>query len=111
MLNKLPFAKKLRADSTNVENIFWYYCRDRRFEDHKFRRQVPIGTYIVDFVCHEKFLIVEFDGGQHNTPENQAKDEVRTNYLKSRGYTILRFWNNEFLENKEGVLSEIKKYL
>ena len=77
----------------------------------KFKRQYPIGNYIVDFVCIEKKLIIEIDGGQHNEKDNIKYDNIRTQYLESAGYKVIRFWNNDVFENIEGVLSEIEKHL
>jgi very-short-patch-repair endonuclease len=110
MINKLKFAKLLRTNQTDIEMSFWYYCRAKRMQGIKFKRQATIGKYIVDFVCYEKSLIIEFDGGQHNELEIQQKDIERTKFLESRGFRVLRFWNNKFLENKEGVLDEINKF-
>jgi len=82
----------------------WILLRDRRLAHLKFRRQQAIGTYIVDLFCGQKRLIIELDGGQHN---GSIKDEERTAWLESRGYKVLRFWNNDVLKNKEGVLTAI----
>ena len=83
----------------------WKYLRDRRLQGLKFRRQEPIGKYIVDFICYEKKLIIECDGGQHKL--QAAKDELRDKWLKEQGYKVLRFWDNEVLQNIEGVLEAI----
>ncbi len=101
-------AKKLRANSTEPENIFWFEVRDRRLNGRKFRRQCPVDPYIVDFLCLEQKVIVEIDGGQHN--EN-TKDKVRDEYLSSLGFKVVRFWNNEIQENLEGVLSTLTQTL
>ncbi|HZU89931.1 MAG TPA: endonuclease domain-containing protein [Stellaceae bacterium] len=83
--------------------------RSRQMEGYRFRRQVPIGRFIADFVCHEVRLIVEIDGGQH---DSAAEPEVRrTRFLESEGYCVLRFWNNEVLENLDGVHAIIAGYL
>jgi very-short-patch-repair endonuclease len=95
----------LRQDSTPAENRLWYVLRNRGLAGRKFVRQVPIGPYIADFVCREIGLVVELDGGQHAT---STSDEVRTAYLNAQGYSVLRFWNNEVLENRDGVLSAIQ---
>ncbi len=108
---KLPFKKLLRLNQTDTENIFWYHFRAKRFQGFKFRRQVQIENYIVDFVCYERNLIIEFDGGQHNDPYTQEYDHKRTTHLEKLGFSILRFWNNEALVNQEAVLEEIEKYL
>ena len=83
--------------------------RDRRLCGYKFRRQVPIGPYIVDFVCYRSKLIVEVDGGQHQ--EQGQYDDIRTEWLESEGFTVLRFWNNDVLENRAGVLEKIRSVL
>ena len=82
----------------------WMLLRDRRLAHLKFRRQFPIGPYFVDLFCAAKSLIIELDGGQHN--ENPA-DEKRTAWLESRGYKVIRFWNNDVFKNPEGVLTTI----
>ena len=83
--------------------MLWFRLRDRRLNGLKFKRQVPIDKYIVDFCCAEARLIVELDGGQHAT-----RDETnRMAILESMGYLVLRFWNNEVLQNTEGALEEI----
>ena len=111
MNNKYNIARKLRKNSTEQEHKLWSILRNRQFYGLKFKRQVPIGQYIVDFVCEEKRLIIELDGGQHNEPESILKDENRTNYLNSRGYKVIRFWNNEVNDNLEGVYLKIKEVL
>jgi len=83
----------------------WFLLRDRRLNGAKFRRQVPIGNYIVDFVCQEAKLIVEHDGGQH--ADQVAYDTARSEWLAAVGYRVLRFWNNDLTENEEGVLTAI----
>lgn len=98
------FAKKLRRDMTEAEKLFWRKVRNRSLSGHKFRRQVPIGAYIVDFLCLEEKVVVEIDGGQHN--ENK-KDEERDVLLSQLGYCVIRFWNNDVLNNLEGVLSTL----
>jgi very-short-patch-repair endonuclease len=98
-------ARELRKNMTDAERIIWYYLRDRRLSGWKFRRQHPIGPFIVDFICIEKRLIVEVDGGQHNL--NPEIDIKRTEYLKERGYRVIRFWNNDVLKETEAVLNSI----
>lgn len=97
----LKQAKDLRANLTDAEQKLWQLLRNRQLEQYKFRRQQPLGPYIADFFCAEYGLIVEADGGQH--AERIAQDEKRTRYLESKGYRVLRFWNNEILQNPEGV--------
>jgi very-short-patch-repair endonuclease len=99
-------AKKLRYESTEAEKLVWRYLRARRLDGLKFRRQHPIGEYIADFVCLENRIIIEIDGGQHANERN--KDREREAWLKNQGFKVLRFWNNEVLENLEGVLEVIR---
>jgi very-short-patch-repair endonuclease len=102
---KTSHARQLRAKQTDAERLLWLRLRDRRLNGAKFRRQVPMGSYILDFVCMESKLVIELDGGQH--AEQAHYDAVRTDFLKSQGYRVLRFWNNELLENEQGVLTTI----
>ena len=102
-------AKELRAEMTDAERKLWYYLRAERFEGHKFRRQVPLGRYVVDFLCEQAAIIVEVDGGQHT--ERVEYDEERTRWLGSQGYTVLRFWNDEVMGNIEGVLATLSPAL
>jgi len=99
------FARNLRKNQTDAENLIWRHLRRKQVEGLRFKRQQPIGKYIVDFVFLEKRLILEIDGGQHDI--EKEKDEQRTNWLMSEGYRVLRFWNNEVLTNIEGVLETI----
>ncbi len=107
MDKKYLLARNLRKNSTTQEILLWSLLRNRKLNNLKFKRQVPIGSYIVDFVCEEKKLIIELDGGQHNTPENLQYDKKRTEYLNSLGYKVIRFWNNEFDNNLEGVYEKL----
>lgn len=100
-------AKELRKNQTEQEKRLWHELRNRRFFNLKFKRQVPIGNYIVDFLCVEKMLIIELDGGQHNFDKNVSYDNQRTMFLEGLGYKVLRFWNNDINENLEGVLQQI----
>ncbi|MDI1227259.1 MAG: endonuclease domain-containing protein [bacterium] len=93
-------ARSLRHDQTDCEKIIWNLLKDRRFENYKFRRQHPVGNYVADFACPALKLIIEIDGGQHC--EN-AQDKVRTEYLRAKGYEVLRFWNNDVMTNIDGV--------
>ena len=105
------FARRLRRDQTDVERKLWYALRDRRLHGFKFRRQQPIGSYIVDFVCFEAKLIIELDGGQHGFDENLAADAARTVYLQSEGFRIMRYWNAELIENLDGAIEGICREL
>ena len=92
---------------TEQEKVLWNILRNNKFYGLKFRRQVPIGNYVADFVCEIHNVIIELDGGQHNEPENIEKDKQRTDFLESKGYKIIRFWNNEVDNNLEGVCEVI----
>jgi very-short-patch-repair endonuclease len=94
-------ARDLRKHLTEVERIVWARLRSRRFAGYKFRRQMPVGRYIVDFVCLDRRLIIELDGGQH--AEQVRYDTERTAWLSSQGFAVLRFWNHEVLEDWEVV--------
>ena len=99
----LKNAKELRKNQTDCENILWYNIRNRRLKNIKFRRQVPIGQYIVDFATLDKKLIVELDGSQHITT-NKEYDDKRTEFLNNQGYKVLRFLDNDVINNLENVL-------
>src|ERR1700692_133971 len=90
-------ARALRRDTGSAEKKLWYRLRDRQLAGRRFRRQVPIGSYIVDFACLSARLIIEIDGGQHNEEVNEVLDATRTVWLESRGYQVLRFWNSYVL--------------
>jgi very-short-patch-repair endonuclease len=100
-----PLARKLRQRQTDAEGTLWYYLRAKQIDGLKFKRQQPIGNYIVDFVCLAKKIIIELDGSQHI--ENEAKDKRRDAWLKTKGYKVLRFSNIEFFENKDAIIEEI----
>jgi len=99
-------ARTLRSNLTDAEQFIWRRHRHRQIEDHKFRRQRPVGPYIVDFVCLEVKLIIEVDGGQHS--DNKTYDTVRDQWLEEKGYRVLRFWNNEVWSNIAGVMEVIR---
>ena len=105
MKKLISFAKSLRKRATDTENNLWYYLRAKRFQGLKFRRQHPVGPYIVDFVCLESRIIIELDGSQHVAEEE--KDKKRDAWLRQEGYKVLRFWDNEFYQNREGILEKI----
>jgi adenine-specific DNA-methyltransferase len=94
---------------TDAERAIWLILRSRQIEHRKFRRQVPFGRYIADFVCHEARLIVEVDGGQHDP--DTAGEATRTAFLEGQGYRVLRFWNNDVLANPEGVQAVMVQHL
>lgn len=101
-------TKVLRTSMTPWESRLWYYLRGGRFLGLKFKRQVPLDKYIVDFCCQEKKLIIELDGGQHNQENQNRRDLERQNYLEARGYKVLRFWNNDLSSNIDGALQKIR---
>src|SRR5690606_5991193 len=98
--------RQLRRDATDAESRLWYVLRNRGLGAHKFVRQMAIGPFIADFVCREVGLIIELDGGQH---AESADDLRRTTYLNAEGYSVLRFWNNEVMDNRDGVLEAISR--
>ncbi|HSY86977.1 MAG TPA: DUF559 domain-containing protein [Verrucomicrobiae bacterium] len=98
-------ARQLRKNLTDAERKLWRYLRRKQIEGHRFRRQVPIGPYYVDFLCLERRLIIEVDGGQH--ADRQAEDAKRTAWLENQGFRVMRCWNNEVLQNFEGVIGAI----
>lgn len=100
-------AKSMRRVMTEAELKLWNALRAHRLMGLAFRRQVPIGPYIADFVCPAHHLIVEIDGSHHGLPEQAAADEKRTAYLKSCGWTILRFWNDDILNDINNVCQHI----
>ncbi|HAT9090523.1 TPA: DUF559 domain-containing protein [Legionella pneumophila subsp. pneumophila] len=101
-------ARNLRQNSTDAEKHLWYHLRANRL-GFKFRRQVLIGSYIVDFVCIEKRLIIELDGGQHM--DNQIYDTKRSDWLMTHGVKVLRFWNNDVFQQTPSVLEVITSAL
>ncbi len=101
--------RQLRKLLTDAERLMWRLLRNRTIDGCKFRRQHPVGPYIVDFICIEKGLVIELDGGQHALAVE--KDEKRTRFLNEQGYRVLRFWNNEVLNETEAVLTVILKEL
>src|SRR6266404_2835045 len=97
-------ARQLRSNPTDAEMRLWSKLRRKQIDGHRFRRQVPIGPYIADFVCLERRLVIEVDGGQHS---ESIADDARTAWLEGQGFCVLRFWNNDVLGNTEGVLTVI----
>lgn len=97
-------AQQLRNSATNAERFLWRHLSRRQLHGFKFSRQMPVGPFICDFLCREKQLIVEVDGGQH--AENH-RDAARTAFLETQGYRVIRFWNNDVMQNVDGVLQVI----
>jgi len=106
-LRRSKFAKTLRTNLTDAERKLWYRLRDRRLGGLKFKRQAPIGHFVVDFVCPEHHLVIELDGGQHGHEERAMRDRDRSAQLEAMGYLVLRFWNAQVLKDMDGVLTEI----
>ncbi|KAB2924963.1 MAG: endonuclease domain-containing protein [Candidatus Contendobacter sp.] len=107
MNSLLNNAKTLRSHQTDAEQQLWHQLRAHRFMGLKFKRQKPIGHYIVDFICIEYQLIIEVDGGQHI--DQMEYDDERTAWLESEGFMVLRFWNHEVLQEMDGVLERIRQ--
>lgn len=107
-MSSSDFRKHLRRNLTDAERKLWGALRDRQLQGHKFRRQVSLANYVVDFVCLEKRVVVEVDGGQHM---DNAGDEERTAVLEKQGFLVLRYWNNEVLKNLDGVLQVLAEHL
>jgi very-short-patch-repair endonuclease len=105
----IQLARNLRKNMTDAERLLSQHLRSGQAGGCKFRRQHPIGSFIVDFICIDKNLIIEVDGGQHSL--QAGADEERTNYLQGKGFRVLRFWNHEVLQNLESVLSLIYSHL
>ena len=103
----LQFAKSMRHAATDAENLLWQLLRAKRFMNLKFRRQHVIKPYIVDFYCHEIGLVIEVDGGQHNTEDGRAYDVERTQFLEALDLTVVRYWNSDVLERMDVVLEDL----
>ncbi|HAF48069.1 MAG TPA: hypothetical protein DCL08_02375 [Anaerolineaceae bacterium] len=100
-------AQNLRKTQTDAEQLLWSKLRSRELSGFKFRRQHPIDNYILDFYCNEAQLAIEIDGGQHAEKENIKMDEQRTALLNQKGIRVIRYWNNDVLENTDEVLEDI----
>ena len=98
-------ARELRKNQTDAENLLWRHIRNRQLNGYKFRRQLPIGSYIVDFACLSLKLIIEVDGSQHMNNVNY--DNSRTQYLENQNFRVLRFWNNDVLKQSGAVLDTL----
>jgi ATP-dependent helicase HrpA len=107
----LTYARELRKNATDAENLLWQLLRRNQIHGFSFRRQHPLGAYILDFYCHQAKLAIELDGGQHAEGAQLDHDQVRSAWLQAQGITVLRFWNNEALTNAEGVLQRISEAL
>jgi len=100
-------AKQLRKNMTVAERALWRHLRSRQLAGYKFRRQQPIGRFIVDFACLEKRLVIELDGGQHAEPEQAANDAERSEWLHKNGIRVIRFWNHDVLNNLDAIKEAI----
>lgn len=104
-------ARALRQSPTTAEQLLWRHLRNRQLAGAKFRRQHPLGPYILDFVCLEHGLVVEVDGGQHADPQAQAYDQQRSAWLQQQGLQVLRFWNHDVLQQTHEVLAQLLQAL
>ena len=109
--DNIDLARNLRKNMTPQERKLWALLRNNQYKNFSFRRQYPIGNYIVDFICWELKLVIEIDGGQHNQPQDIEYDQVRTNFLKEKGFRVIRFWNNDIDNNIEGVFEKLDSYV
>ncbi len=107
----LKFARALRRDQTDAELCLWQFLRDRQLGNCKFRRQVPVGPYFLDFYCCEKKLAVELDGGGHADDLQMVHDAQRDAFLRRAGIRVLRYWNNQMLHETKDVLEDILSHL
>src|SRR5439155_25537433 len=103
----VALARKLRTQSTDAESLIWRFPRSRQLAGAKFRRQSPLGPYILDFCCEDLKLVIEIDGSQHLEPVQAEKDRKRTRFLERRGLRVLRFGDHQVLTETEGVLEAI----
>ena len=101
----------MRRDQTDAERKLWRLLHDRRLDGAKFRRQHPIGSFIVDFCCIGSKLIIELDGDQHAQPAQLIYDQRRTEFLRTQGFTVLRFWNQEVMRDAEQIVGQIYQAL
>lgn len=106
-LQLLIFAKSMRHTATDAEHLMWQLLRAKRFINLKFRRQHVIASYIVDFYCHEIGLVIELDGGQHETDDVIEYDAERTKFLEALGLKVVRYWNHEVLNLTDVILEDL----
>ena len=106
-LQLLEFAKTMRHNATDAENLMWQLLRNKRFMNLKFRRQHVIKPYIVDFYCHKIGLVIELDGGQHGTDEGKEYDTERTKFLEALGLKVVRYWNHDVLGRTDVFLESL----
>jgi adenine-specific DNA-methyltransferase len=108
-MHDISAARELRKNLTEAERLLWRHLRYRQMGGHKFRRQHPVGQYVVDFACLEKGLAIELDGGHH--PEQADYDSTRSAWLEAQGFRVLRFWNNHVLKQVEAIKEVILEAL
>ncbi|MBD9642391.1 MULTISPECIES: endonuclease domain-containing protein [Pantoea] len=111
MMKAITRRRQLRQAMPEAEHLLWRFLRNRNLCGVKFRRQHPIGGYIVDFACIERRVIVELDGGQHNEDEAKIYDQQRTAFLERGGWRVIRFWNHQVFEEFDAVMEEIYRQL
>ena len=104
----VKFAKQMRTDATPAEARLWSVLRAKNLDGWKFKRQVPLGPFIADFVCFDARLVIEADGGQHSECES---DDMRDRWFVDNGFRVLRFWNNEVMDNIDGVVAVLRQAL
>jgi len=103
--------RRLRNNMSQPEYVLWYYLKNKQLKGYKFRRQVSVGKYVVDFYCPKLKLAIELDGDSHYYPEAKAYDSERSNWIKMFGIKFLRFTNKDVIENKEAVIETIARHL
>ena len=103
--------RELRRNQTEAEKVLWGHLRNKKIQSLKFWRQYSVGPFIVDFYCPSKRLAIELDGGHHSEEASSVYDQERTDYLNGKDIRVIRFWNNEVLNNIEGVLNRIEQSL
>jgi very-short-patch-repair endonuclease len=108
---KTAIARHLRKQETWAEKLMWCWLRDRRFSAYKFRRQFPLGAYVLDFFCVEARLNIELDGFQHGFPQSRASDALRDTWLTNQGILVLRFWNSRLRREKQAIRNLIWRAL
>jgi very-short-patch-repair endonuclease len=107
--NHVEFSRTLRTSATDAERKLWHHLRANQLNGARFRRQHPVGIYVLDFACVQQRLAVELDGGQH--ADDVVRDATKTAFLETQGWRVLRFWNNDVMGNIEGVLTLIAEAL
>ena len=103
-----PNRTSLRQNSTDAENALWYHLRNKQFLGLKFRRQYSVDAYVLDFYCPSLRLAIELDGGQHAEADQMDYDQIRTEFLASQDIHVIRFWNNDALQNMDGLLERLQ---